>query len=121
MGNQLPLKERIPQYFIDATEKYQGQAVIDENGTIYLKDGSPWPGGIPFLDPKTALEVMANVKYGESFDDTIVTPYATHFINSEGKTYKTNNRMVKIINTTGRLRVPPIGAIPGMEKITQSN
>ena len=117
MGSQLPLEERVPKYFIEATEKYQGQAVVDEHGSAYLKDGSIWPGGIPFVEPKTALEVMANVKFGETYDDAVITPYSTHFINREGKVYKTNKRMVKILNTTGRLSIPPIGAFPGMEKI----
>ena len=117
MGNQLSLEERVPRYFIEATEKYRGQAVVDKHGTTYLRDGSLWPGGIPFVEPKTALEVMANVKYGDAFDDIVVTPYTTHFINSKGKVYKTNNRMVKILNTTCRLGIPPLGAIPGMEKI----
>jgi hypothetical protein len=51
----------INPYFAELTEKNRGKAkLLDEYGTVGLEDGSPWPGGAPFPEPETALELMVN-------------------------------------------------------------
>jgi hypothetical protein len=40
MGRQPSPSEVIPKFFQEATERNQGQAVIDEHKSVYLKDGS---------------------------------------------------------------------------------
>ena len=50
-----------PPYFLDATIKNQGQAVFDDVGNIYASDGQPWIGGLPFPDPQTGNEAIANL------------------------------------------------------------
>lgn len=117
MGTEKPLDQRVPQYFLDYTSRYDGQAKVDENGTVYLQDGSHWPGGLPFKEPKTALEVMGNNKYGKAYDDLILTPYTMSFIGSDGEVYKTSERMQKILQISCRMKIPPLGSYPGMEDI----
>jgi len=81
MGKNPPPEEIVPKFFLEATERNKGQAVMDENRTVYLKDGSLWPGGIPFPDPKNGNEVMANFKYGSTCDDyTFSPPFRLAFI-----------------------------------------
>ena len=50
-----------PPYFLDATIRNQGQATFDNIGNVYTKDGKPWIGGLPFPDPKTGIEAIANI------------------------------------------------------------
>jgi hypothetical protein len=67
-----------------------GKAIFDEDGTITVwheKQGVPWPGGLPFPEPKSAKEVMGNLKYGNVMDDFIISGYM-NMINKEGKHYK---------------------------------
>jgi hypothetical protein len=117
MGRQPSPSEVIPKFFQEATERNQGQAVIDEHKSVYLKDGSLWPGGIPFPEPKDGEEVMANVKYGNIWDDYQLHPMKLAFINKNGKAYKTAQMHIFNLHTTGRLKVEPLGAIPGEEKV----
>jgi hypothetical protein len=50
-----------PPYFLDATIRNQGQAMFDNIGNVYTKDGKPWIGGLPFPDPQTGVESIANI------------------------------------------------------------
>lgn len=50
-----------PHEYLEATLRNQGQAVLDENGNVYTRDGQPWIGGNPFPDAKTGLEAFANL------------------------------------------------------------
>ncbi len=116
MGNNLPPEKLVPKFFLDITERNKGRAVIDENGTVTLADGSPWPGGLPFKEPKNGLEVMANVKFGAFQDDGYWPSYPVHYVNKAGKIYKTAKMVAWQVFTTGRERVSPLGTVPGFEK-----
>ena len=50
-----------PPYFLDATIRNQGQATFDNIGNVYTNDGKPWIGGLPFPDPQTGNESIANI------------------------------------------------------------
>jgi hypothetical protein len=117
MANQLSPRQFYPKQFYDATERNKGKAVIDENGTVYLKDGSIWPGGLPFPETKTGLEIMANVKFGRGWDDSYC-PMTSRFINKNGKVYETIKEEFKSLAMTGRLVNPPIGAFHGHEHVS---
>ena len=52
MANNLPPEKLNPRHYLEATERNRGKAVIDDHGVVRLKDGSEWPGGIPFIEPK---------------------------------------------------------------------
>jgi hypothetical protein len=120
MTDQIPPEQFSPKNFRKATEKNRNNAVIDDNGTVFLKDGSVWPGGLPILEPKTGLEIMANVKFGCFWDDTYA-PRTVKFVNKNGEVYDTNKAVSRHLAMTGRLTNPPIGAFPGYEHVFSRN
>lgn len=113
----------VPAFFKEATkrnlEEY-GQPVIDENATIYTKDGKTWPGGLPFPKPSNVLEVVANAKYGHGLDD-FCAYQDSWFVNKQGKVYKTQHMEVDWVWTNGRLKVDPLGVVPGFEEELERN
>ena len=115
MAQNVSPDKLIPKDYWDITMKNQGKAVMDENGTVRLADGSPWPGGHPFLKPKTPLEVMANVKFGNAFDDSHVPSNIVMYVGRDGTLGKTARMDITEVRSTGRIRIPPIGAVPGHE------
>ena len=118
MGKQLPPEQIVPEYFIKATEKNRGKAIIDKNGVAYYeKIGNLWPGGLPFPDPKTGLEVAANVKYGGVWDDLHITPAKMVYVGTNGKAYKEVGQDLRFVNCNTRAKLPPLGAFPGNEDI----
>ncbi|MDY6974307.1 MAG: DUF1329 domain-containing protein [Thermodesulfobacteriota bacterium] len=118
MGRQLPPDQLVPKYFRDITEKNRGKAIMDENGTVYYeKVGTLWPGGVPFVEPKTGLEVAANVKYGVVWDDLRNHPVRILFVDSKGKAYKRVDQDQKFVYCNTRTKEPPLGAVPGYEKV----
>ena len=48
-----------PRTYFEATLRNKGRARLDEKGNVVTADGSPWIGGNPFPDAKTAHEVLA--------------------------------------------------------------
>jgi hypothetical protein len=116
MGSQIPPEQFNPKFFREATERNKGKAIIDENIAVYLKDGSVWPGGVPFPEEKTVLEILANFKYGFAWDD-FQAPRATMLMNKDGKHYKTVKAVTRQLRMTGRQINPPIGVIPGFENV----
>src|SRR5207244_6363176 len=43
-----------PKFWLDATLRHNGQAVLDKSGQLWHKSGGPWIGGAPFPEPKSA-------------------------------------------------------------------
>ncbi|MDY6971461.1 MAG: DUF1329 domain-containing protein [Thermodesulfobacteriota bacterium] len=118
IGTQLPPEQIVPKYFIEATKRNRGKAIMDENGTVYYnKAGALWPGGLPFPIPKTGLEVAANVKFGTVWDDLRNYPVSIMFIDSKGRNYKRVDQNMLFTYCNTRTQVPPLGSIPGYEKI----
>lgn len=117
MGEHLAPWATVPKFYQEVTKqnhKQYGNPVINENGAIYTKDGKPWPGGIPFLEPATALEVTANIKYDRCMDD--FSGFAQFkFVNKEGKPYKTMVGAAEHAASEERLTIPPLGSVPGRE------
>jgi len=113
-----PPEKLLPKTFRDATERTRGKAVMDENGTVFYENiGTLWPGGLPYPEPKTGMEVMANVKYGRVWDEWVTDPNVIRFVNSDGKPYKRTIMKQMYIQCTTRTRVPPLGMIEGYEDI----
>lgn len=50
-----------PHEYLEATLRNQGKGKLDANGNVVTTDGKPWIGGNPFPDPKSGLEVFANL------------------------------------------------------------
>ena len=115
MGTNSKPYETIPKAFYEITEKNRGKAVMSETGAVYYeKLGTPWPGGIPFPDPKTGLEAMAHLKYGMGIDD--FTNYGVlSFVNSKGKVYKNVGMSSVQIWCSTRTVHEPSGTYPGYE------
>jgi hypothetical protein len=117
MGSQMPPDSGIPETSIEATERNKGKAVMDENGTVYYeKIGTPWLGGIPFPEPKSGLEVMANKKFGAGVDDYFIFS-SIIFVNQQGKSYKKVMAELQYLFCSTRTELPPFGTYPGYEDI----
>lgn len=118
MGEQLSPDQITPGYFREITEKNRGKAIMDKNAVVYYeKTGTPWPGGLPFCEPKTGLEVAANVRFGNVWDELQCHPMSIQFVNPEGKLYKASKMKLALMYCTTRTKVAPLEAIPGFENI----
>ncbi|MEH6503265.1 MAG: DUF1329 domain-containing protein [Cycloclasticus sp.] len=115
----------INPYFAELTEKNRGKAkLLDEYGTVGLEDGSPWPGGAPFPEPETALELMVNFQFSNlsteadqwSSKGGPYKPVSRFFyINSDAKVYKTALMAGGQIQMTSRMVIDPVPSVPGHE------
>ena len=74
-----------PPYFLDATIRNQGQATFDTIGNVYTKDGKPWIGGLPFPDPQTGNESIANITLAWGRHDKALYALPALVISPEGK------------------------------------
>lgn len=117
MAENLPPEKVIPKHFWEATLRNTGQAVMDENGVVRMKDGLNWAGGLCFPEPKKPLEAMANIKYSLASDDKFIKWSPVWYIDKEGKLEKTANVRVWQVQAFGRLKLPPLGTIPGYENL----
>ena len=96
-----------PRFWIDATLKNKGQAVLDPKGQLWHKSGAPWIGGAPFPEPQTALEAMWNFKFSpRRYDNLIVASKPTH-IDTNGTVVREDEAIFMQIQTVGRLVVDP--------------
>lgn len=111
--------ESVPKWYRELTRKNHemyGDPVVDENAVIHTKDGDPWPGGTPFPEPKTTLEILANLKYDRAMDDFCDEGDQQLFVNKEGRAYKSQILWASHVACNQRLTVPPLGSVPGLEK-----
>lgn len=111
-----------PKWLKETRNPSKGPAVmLDDAGTWGLKDGSYWPGGFPFPEPKNGREVMANFQYhltSDVIDSTIPGNKLAVFalIDGKNKTYKRQLMNLSQMRMTSRMFVEPIGAHPGYEE-----
>lgn len=112
-----PMETTVPAYFMEATKRNAGQALLRANNVVYHKGGKKWPGGFPFPDPKTGEEAMANVKAGFSYGaDDFTYHVRMDWVNKAGRSYKHSLVWYRRIVTGTRVKVPPIPAYPGYEE-----
>ncbi|HEX4880739.1 MAG TPA: DUF1329 domain-containing protein [Porticoccaceae bacterium] len=75
-----------PHAFLEATLRNQGKAALDGNGNVVNKaDGKPWIGGVPFLDPQSGLEAIANLTLTGSHYDQFIYAVRDWDLSPEGK------------------------------------
>ena len=112
-----PVEKTLPAYFLEATKKNRGKAVMGQNNVVYTKDGKKWIGGFPFPEPQTGTEAMANYRFGAlSYGCDDFNYYVRmDFVNSKGEAYKYNQSWYRKMFVQPRLLVPPLGVIPGHE------
>lgn len=96
-----------PGFWLQATLKNQGQAMLDQKGQLWTKDGKPWIGGAPFPEPKTALEAIWNYKFTPRRFDNLRAVYRQRHIDSSGTTVRTDAGIFMQIQTIGRLVLDP--------------
>jgi len=98
--------------------------VVDECGTVGLEDGSPWLGGAPFPEPKSALEAMVNFQFTNISSEadqwtSNAGPYRPvsrfYYVDSDAKIYKTALMAGGQVQMTSRMLIEPVPAIPGYE------
>lgn len=73
-----------PPYFLDATLRNQGLATFDDAGNVYTRDGKPWIGGLPFPDPKSGDEAIANLTLSWGRHDKAIYCFPAEVIGPEG-------------------------------------
>ena len=116
MAPTTPVEATIPAYYLEATKKNAGQAVIGKNSVFYHKSGKKWPGGFPFTDPKTGEEAMSNQKVGLLFGaDDFNYHVKIDYINKAGKAYKYSVSWYRKLWVNPRLKMSPIPTFPGHE------
>jgi hypothetical protein len=114
MGTNSKPNDGVPKEYVEATEKNRGKAVMDENRAVYYeKIGTPWPGGIPYPEPKNGDEAMALLKYGVGIID-YENDGVLRFINKDGIVYKKVGMSSTHIYCSTRI-FPPCGTWPGYE------
>ncbi|MFP6781830.1 MAG: DUF1329 domain-containing protein, partial [Gammaproteobacteria bacterium] len=74
-----------PPYFLDATLRNQGQATFGEDGNVYTHEGAPWIGGLPFPNPQTGSEAIANITLSWGRHDQSVYAIPSQVVNANGE------------------------------------
>ena len=74
-----------PPYFLDASIKNQGQAKFGADGNVYTKAGKPWIGGLPFPEPKTGNEAIANITLSWGRHDKCIYATPAKTVNPDGE------------------------------------
>ncbi|RLA43780.1 MAG: outer membrane lipoprotein-sorting protein [Gammaproteobacteria bacterium] len=116
-----PWKQIMLPKWQELTEENRGKAkLIDEAGTLAYEDDGPWPGGVPFPEPETALEVMVNFQFHIEADDWSVPqnkPVAMSRLelHKGGKPIKQQLVSVSRTRMTSRAFFDPMPSIPGYE------
>jgi hypothetical protein len=96
-----------PKFWIAATLRNKGQAVLDKNGQLWHKGGGTWIGGCPFPEPQTALEAMWDYKFSpRRYDNLIVVSTVTH-IDTSGTVVRRDEALFLQIQSVGRLVLDP--------------
>jgi len=101
-----------PKFWVEATLRNKGQAILDKNGQLWHKDGKPWIGGAPFPEPKTALEAVWNYKFNPRRYDDLRVISKVIGIDSNGSVLRRDGAIYMQIQTVGRLVVDPKPILP---------
>lgn len=108
----------LPQW-LEATERNQGQAVMDADGNVWTKERQPWVGGTPFPiiepgDRQAAVKAMQNWNMSQNRNDDVTLPFNAHIWIS-GDRFRAADGIFALIETTARVFVDPRPSIPGYE------
>jgi len=102
----------VPPYWVQATLRNKGQAMLDKKGQLWTKDGKPWVGGDPFPDASNGIEAMWNHTFNQvRYDDTCEIANEVH-IDTSGAVLREGVGFVVRIQTVGRLAVEPKPMLP---------
>lgn len=114
MAPNTAVEATLPAYYLDATKKNAGKAVMGKNSVPYTKDGKKWLGGFPFPDPQSGEEAMANQKFGLLFGADDFNYYVKlDYVNKTGKSYKYSISWYRKLWVNPRLKMSPTPTFPG--------
>jgi hypothetical protein len=101
-----------PKFWLDATLRHKGQAVLDKKGQLWHKSGGPWIGGVPFPEPQTALEAIWNYKFSPRRYDNVLVVSSNNHIDTNGTLVRKDEDLFLQIQAVGRLVVDPKPIVP---------
>jgi len=110
-----------PKPYIEATLSNRGRARFDENGNVVTDDGSPWIGGHPFPDARTAKEMMAGVAMSWGRHDVAFYCVVERELDSDGRELYRYEAIQTEVHPTGRLVLDPKPTWPGHENKLRYN
>ena len=102
----------IPPYWVEATLRNKGQAVLDKKGQLWHKDGRQWIGGDPFPEAKTGLEAAWNSVFNFRRYDDVRSIAPELNVDSSGTVVRKGASFFTRIQAVGRLAVEPKPIIP---------
>ena len=97
----------VAPYWIDATLRNRGKAMLDGKGQLWTKDGQPWIGGDPFPQARSGLEAMWNHKSNIARYDDVREVAVEKNIDSNGALLREGSAFVVAVYMTGRLAKEP--------------
>ncbi|MBI4529163.1 MAG: DUF1329 domain-containing protein [Deltaproteobacteria bacterium] len=102
----------VPPYWVEATLRNKGQAVLDKKGQLWTKDGKPWIGGDPFPEPKSGVEGVWNSIFNfRRYDDVRSIAWELD-VDSNGTVVRKGASFFTRIQAVGRVAVAPKPIIP---------
>ncbi len=103
---------KVPRFWLEATLRNKGQAVLDSKGQLWHKSGGPWIGGFPFPEPKTALEAIWDYSFSPRRYDNLRVVYTENHIDTNGTLVRHDSGLFGQIQSVGRLVVDPKPVVP---------
>ena len=99
--------------YLEATKKYWRDCRLDDDGRL-----RGWIAGLPFPFPKTAEEIVHNYDRLTIMGDNLNSmPMSIGLYGRDGKRERVEKIELHWRNYVGRIKVPPVPAIPGSEDI----
>ncbi|MBI4528599.1 MAG: DUF1329 domain-containing protein [Deltaproteobacteria bacterium] len=102
----------VPDYWIEATLRNKGRAVIDKKGQLWTKDGMPWIGGDPFPEAQSGLEAMWNHIFSYNRYDSLRIIVNERNIDSDGTLVRDYEAVYSFVATVGRVVEDPKPYLP---------
>ncbi len=103
---------KVPKFWLEATLRNKGQAVLDQKGQLWHKSGGPWIGGFPFPEPKTALEAIWSYSFSPRRYDNLRVVYTQNHVDTNGTLVRHDSGLFGQIQSVGRLVVDPKPVVP---------
>jgi hypothetical protein len=102
----------VAPYWVEATLRNKGRAMLDRKGQLWAKDGKPWMGGDPFPEANSGIEAVWNHTFNHArYDDTCEIANEVH-VDTNGAVLREGVGFVVRIQTVGRIAVEPKPILP---------
>ncbi len=101
-----------PDYWVEATLRNEGLAVLDKRGQLWTRDGKPWIGGSPFPQPKNGLEAVWNYFINVARVDDVFIPSDDISMDTNGTVVRHTTDLFIQLTVNGRLVVDPKPVLP---------